>query len=155
MPQIGFPVIFQRCLCTPLLKNTSHRREEIQVVVGSRCSFFLLQAQLEPHYEHHSNNIGQLEDRKKPNLVCQECQGEFSSHAMLTHHMKVHRKVRHYLISLFTQIFLSIVFLPLLVASFIFCSSSSQKNSLSLYNTLQSRGLSQLLVCSGKEVDIS
>lgn len=57
----------------------------------------LVQAQLEPHYEHHSDNIGRLEERKKPNLVCQECQGEFSSHAMLTHHMKVHRKVRHYI----------------------------------------------------------
>ncbi|KAK8394013.1 hypothetical protein O3P69_006305 [Scylla paramamosain] len=69
--------------------------EEDESVTCEICQEeFVSLAQLEPHYECHSMTIGQLEERKKPNLVCQECRGEFTSHEMLTHHMKVHRKTK-------------------------------------------------------------
>lgn len=54
---------------------------------------FLLKSELEPHQQLHREGLEQAEERKRPSLECRECGAEFTNHAMLSHHMKVHKKV--------------------------------------------------------------
>nr|XP_053626757.1 zinc finger protein 236-like isoform X2 [Cherax quadricarinatus] len=55
---------------------------------------FVSVSQLEPHYQRHREGLDRVVERKRASLECRECKAKFTNHAMLSHHMKVHRKVR-------------------------------------------------------------
>ncbi|XP_042237622.1 zinc finger protein 236-like isoform X2 [Homarus americanus] len=69
--------------------------EEDESVTCEIChEEFISVSQLEPHYQRHRDGLDQPQERKRLSLVCRECGAEFTNHAMLSHHMKVHKKVK-------------------------------------------------------------
>ncbi|XP_068241557.1 zinc finger protein 236-like isoform X1 [Palaemon carinicauda] len=75
-------------------KNHLSLHEEDESVICEICQEeFISVTQLQIHIEHHKQGVTAMEN-KKISIECKECDHEFSDQALLTHHMKVHKKVR-------------------------------------------------------------